>query len=125
MTEVGPELLQQIGRALVKPLRGIVCLGIGLGAAYPDFKTENPTQSVTSMGGLLFMVLSAGYAGAVVVLEAGPVYNLFMSSIKGFALRPMEWVWIAGSFFIVLALSAGAVIVPMRFGENRLRRLEN
>lgn len=104
---------------------GIVCLGIGLGAAYPDFKAENPNQSVTSMGGLLFMVLGAGYAGAVIVLEAGPVYNLFMSSAKGFSLRPVEWVWIAGSFFLVLMLSIGAVVVPMRFGEKRLRQLEN
>jgi ABC-2 type transport system permease protein len=104
---------------------GIVCLGIGLGAAYPDFKSENPNQSVTSMGGLLFMVLSAGYAGAVIALEAGPVYNLFMSSIKGSELRFSEWIWIVGSFLIVLTLSIAAVIVPMRFGEKRLQHLEN
>ena len=71
---------------------GIVCLAIGLGAAYPDFKSENPNQSVTSMGGLLFMVLSAGYAGAVISLEAGPVYHLFISSIKGSELRFSEWI---------------------------------
>jgi hypothetical protein len=31
---------------------GIVALGVGLGAAYPDFKAENPAQTVTSFGGL-------------------------------------------------------------------------
>ncbi|MBW2590920.1 MAG: hypothetical protein JRD71_09440, partial [Deltaproteobacteria bacterium] len=40
---------------------GIVAMGIGLGAAYPDFKAENPTQTVTSFGGLVFMILCAGY----------------------------------------------------------------
>ncbi len=39
---------------------GVVALGVGLGAAYPDFQSENPAQSVTSFGGLLFMLLAAG-----------------------------------------------------------------
>ncbi len=104
---------------------GIVSLAIGLGAAYPDFKSENPGQSVTSLGGLMFMVLGAGYAGAVIALEAGPVYHLFISSVKGFELRLLEWIWIVGSFLIVLALSIAVVAVPMRFGEKRLQHFEN
>jgi len=28
---------------------GIVAMGIGLGAAYPDFKAENPTQTVACL----------------------------------------------------------------------------
>ena len=35
---------------------GIIAMGIGLGAAYPDFNSENPAQSVTSFGGLVFML---------------------------------------------------------------------
>jgi ABC-2 type transport system permease protein len=33
---------------------GIVATGIGFGAAYPDFKAENPAQTVTSFGGLVY-----------------------------------------------------------------------
>ncbi|MCK5195288.1 MAG: hypothetical protein KAQ71_15860, partial [Desulfobulbaceae bacterium] len=51
---------------------GVVSMGIGFGAAYPDFKSENPAQAVTSFGGLLFMMVCAGYIGAVIVIEAGP-----------------------------------------------------
>ena len=40
---------------------GVVAMGVGLGAAYPDFQSENPAQSVTSFGGLLFMLLAAGF----------------------------------------------------------------
>jgi len=38
---------------------GIVSLGIGMGAVYPDFNAENPAKSVTSFGGILFMIISA------------------------------------------------------------------
>ncbi len=58
-------------------------MGIGFGAAYPDFKSENPSQTVTSFGGLMFMMVCAGYVGAVIIIQAGPVYRLFMANIQG------------------------------------------
>jgi len=101
---------------------GVVSMGIGLGAAYPDFKSENPGQAVTGFGGLVFMMLSAVYVGAVIILEAGPVYNLFMAGFHGRALSLPEWVWIIGSFTVAFILSLLVVIVPMKFGERRLSR---
>jgi len=102
---------------------GVVSMGIGFGAAYPDFKSENPAQTVTSFGGLLFMMVCAGYVGAVIIIEAGPVYRLFMANIQGKALTVFEWVWILGSFALVFFLSIAAVMVPMKFGEKRLSKI--
>ena len=102
---------------------GIVAMGIGLGAGYPDFKAENPTQTVTSFGGLIFMILCAGYIGAVILIEAGPVYQIFMAHVHGRPLAPVIWLWIIGSFSTALIFSILAIILPMRFGENRLTRL--
>jgi ABC-2 type transport system permease protein len=102
---------------------GIVAMGIGFGAAYPDFKAENPTQTVTSFGGLIFMILCACYIGAIILLEAGPVYNLFMADIRGKIIPLGIWLWIAGSFSAVLVFSLLAIILPMRFGESRLSKL--
>ena len=101
---------------------GIVALGIGLGAAYPDFKAENPTQTVTSFGGLVFMIVCAGYIGLVILVEAGPVYNLFMADIRGKALSAAIWLWTIGSFASAFVLSLTAIALPMRFGENRLSK---
>ncbi len=100
---------------------GIVSLGIGLGAAYPDFKSENPAQAVTSFGGLLFMLLSALFIGLVVVLEAGPVYTVFMAGVRGRTITLWQWFWVSGSLFLVLLLCILAVAVPMRIGINNLR----
>jgi ABC-2 type transport system permease protein len=99
---------------------GIVSMGIGLGAMYPDFHSENPAQSVTSLGGLIYMTLCMGFIGAVVVLEAGPVYNIFMSAVRGVGLNSFQWIRLVGSFLIVLGLCGAALFIPMRLGEKRV-----
>jgi ABC-2 type transport system permease protein len=102
---------------------GIVAMGIGFGAAYPDFKAENPAQTVTSFGGLVFMITCAAYIGLVILIEAGPVYNLFMAQIRGKDLSAAAWLWIVGSFAAVFVFSLMAIALPMRFGEKRLSKL--
>ena len=99
---------------------GIVAMGIGFGAAYPDFKAENPAQTVTSYGGLIFMITCAALIGTVILIEAGPVYHLFMADMRGRTLSMVGWVWTVGAFSIALAISLLAIILPMRFGEKCL-----
>jgi len=99
---------------------GIVSMGVGFGAAYPDFQSENPAQSVTSFGGLLFMILCAGFIAIIIVLEAGPVYSVFMADFRGVTLSMLQWLWLIGSFSLVLGLCIIALVLPMRWGERRL-----
>ncbi|MBI5846314.1 MAG: hypothetical protein HZB23_16785 [Deltaproteobacteria bacterium] len=102
---------------------GIIALGIGLGAAYPDFTAENPVQSVTGFGGLLFMILSAAFIGAVIVIEAGPVYLVARAGFKGMAVTSAEWLWLWGSFIAAAVLCVIVTVWPMRFGARRLSPL--
>lgn len=102
---------------------GIIAMGIGFGAAYPDFKAENPNQTVTSFGGLVFMMVCAGYIAAIILLEAGPVYHLFMADIRGKIIPAGVWLWIVGSFSAAFVISLISIILPMRFGEARLSKL--
>jgi ABC-2 type transport system permease protein len=99
---------------------GVVSLGIGMGAAYPDFKAENPVQSVTSFGGLLFMLVAAGFIGLVLILEAGPVYRIFMAGFRDRALTSLEWVWTVASFTLAAGICTAAFLLPMRYGHRRL-----
>ncbi len=101
---------------------GIVAMGIGLGAIYPDFKSENPTQAATSLGGLIYMTLCMGFIAAIVVIEAGPAYNIFMTGLRMENLTPFQWVWIVCSFAVVFGLCAEAVVIPMRMGERAIRQ---
>ena len=102
---------------------GIVAMGIGIGAAHADFKAENPAQTVTSFGGLLFMILCAGTIGLVILLEAGPVYHLFMANLRGIPLSLPIRLWIVAAFGAAFIISLFAIVVPMRYGEKRLSQL--
>jgi ABC-2 type transport system permease protein len=73
---------------------------------------------------LIYMTMSIGFIGLVIVLEAGPVYHIFMTGIQGVGLRMIQWVWLVGSFLSVLALCAAAVVIPMRLGARRISQDE-
>jgi ABC-2 type transport system permease protein len=66
------------------------------------------------------MTLCIGFIGAVIVLEAGPVYHIFMSGIRRVSLNTFQWIWFVGSFSFVLALCVTAIVIPMRLGEKRI-----
>ncbi len=100
----------------------VVALGIGLGAAYPDFNAENAAQAITSFGGLIFMMLAAVYITAVIVLEAGPVYRIFMSGIYDQSIPVSWWVWIIGSFSLAALISIFTVIFSMKYGARHLTK---
>jgi ABC-2 type transport system permease protein len=102
---------------------GIVALAIGLGAAYPDFKAENPAQTASSFGGLVFMLTSAVYIGGVILLQAGPVYRLFMAGLHGRPLSTAVWFWTVGAFGAAFVLSILAILLPLRFGAKRLQQM--
>jgi len=103
---------------------GITAMGVGLGAAYPDFRLENMAQVATGFGGMLFMFLCMGFIGSVIVLEAGSVYTIFMARLRGEAIPLVHWVWITLSFGLVAAINVVAVFWPMRLGLERLSRME-
>jgi len=99
---------------------GIVAMGIGLGGAYPDFKSENPAQAVTSFGGLMYMFCSSAFFGSVILLETGPVYLFFKVHFQSHLLTIVDWIWITFSLTLGLFICILAVILPIRFGEKQL-----
>jgi len=103
---------------------GIVGLGIGFGALYPNFRHDNITQVSTGFGGLLYMIVSALFIGSIVVLEAGPVYILFMANTRGEVISVFQWFFIALSFLAVLAIHFAAVLTPMKMGLKALGEYE-
>jgi len=103
---------------------GIVAMGMGFGAIYPKFEYQNIAQVATGFGGLMYMIFSALFMGLIIVLEAGPVYIIFMAHVKGAPITPMEWLFIIPCFFMVLVIIAFAVYKPMKIGLEALSQYE-
>jgi ABC-2 type transport system permease protein len=103
---------------------GIVALGIGLGALYPNFKFENIAQVATGFGGVMYMIVSAIFIASIIVLEAGPVYVIFMANVKGLNLTGLQWLFIIPSFAAVLFIGMLTVYKPMKMGLEALSRHE-
>lgn len=103
---------------------GITALGIGMGAMFPNFKAENIAHISTGLYGLMYMIVCAVFIGSVIVLEASPVYMIFMSKLHKTTLGSLQHLWIMFSFSGVMVLNILAVWLPMRFGLNRLKEIE-
>jgi len=103
---------------------GIVSLGLAVGAAYPRFDADNAARVAAGPGGLIYMVLCVSFIGAVVVLEAWPVYVLFTHHLRGTSLTLFELGGVVASLATVVLLCTGVFAVSLRRGMRRLAAIE-
>ena len=89
----------------------IVGLGTGMGAIFPQFEVENPSQITTGFGGIIYMICSLGLIGLTMLLLVRPVHHLLVTRLKD--IPPTEW-----QMFEIL-LSA-AVIAAFHLSVMRL-----
>jgi ABC-2 type transport system permease protein len=99
----------------------IAGLALGLGAVFPQYDTENAAQIPTSFGGLVFMMLSAGLVGGVVLLEARPVYGYLTAEAFGGVPDPID---MYVGFGLAGLLCLLCTFVPITVALRRLERLE-
>ncbi len=100
----------------------IGALALGFGALFPQFETENAAQIPTSFGGLVFMMTTVALVGAVIVLEAIPVYG-YLSTVYSGGEVHVNLRMIA-SFTGVIALCIAASVIPLRVGLRRMEQFE-
>jgi len=103
---------------------GIVALGIGFGAIYPNFRHENIAQVSTGFGGVMYMIVSSLFVASIIVLEAGPVYFIFMAKLRGEMIAGLWWALIIPAFMMVLFINLLAVHKPMKMGLEALLQHE-
>lgn len=96
-------------------------LALGLGAMFPRYETENAAQIPTSFGGLVFMIVSALVIGAVVILEARPVYDYLTAQLYDTSTDPTSMI---ASFALALLVCLAATFIPLEIAVRKLERLE-
>lgn len=94
------------------------------GALYPRFTVENPAKVSTGFGGMVFMMVSILYIGAVGALSAQPAYVYLRAQVEGTALPAGFWAQTA-LFILAIGLIQGAgTLLPMHAGARRLESRE-
>jgi ABC-2 type transport system permease protein len=96
-------------------------MAIGFGTIFPQFETENAAQIPTSFGGLVYMMASIALIGAVIVLEARPVYSYLSARAFGAVADPREMVL---GFGAAALLCVAATVLPIRVAISRLEAVE-
>ncbi|HVE79844.1 MAG TPA: hypothetical protein VNA89_13325 [Gemmatimonadaceae bacterium] len=99
----------------------IAGLALAFGTFFPQFETENAAQIPTSFGGLVFMMSAVALIGAVVVLEARPVYVYLSAKAWG---RPVDVTEVAVGLTLAGALCVATTVVPLGIAYRRLERVE-
>ncbi len=99
-------------------------LGVGIGAAVPRFKFDNPAEVAVSAGGLIYMGSAIIFGGILTIIAARPAYISisdvrYSQGLEYFS--SSEGLLILGLMFI---LSVLGTILPMWFGWTRLDKHE-
>jgi ABC-2 type transport system permease protein len=96
-------------------------LALALGTVFPQFETENAAQIPTSFGGLVYMMSAIVLIGAVVVLEARPVYGYVSARAFGGSADPLEMIV---GFGLAAALCVATLVVSVTTAIRRLQAVE-
>ncbi len=96
----------------------ITGFGVGLGAAYPNFKAENQAKTAGSLAGILYMLISLLYIGVVLVIESWPVYLYFSKPFHPD--RSERYFFVGLAYFAVVLISLLFAVIPVWIGHRRL-----
>ena len=109
--------------AMVGMTLAITALALGFGALYPNYDTDNMAEIPTSFGGLVFMMAAVSYLGGVIMLLAWPVYGFLSARFQtpGGSAGILPLVLGASG---ALILTATCIVLPLRAGVHKVRKLE-
>jgi ABC-2 type transport system permease protein len=98
----------------------LVGMATGLGARYPRFNAENPTQVASSYGGITFMILAVALIIVTCVLVGWPTSVFLWHQARGIPLPPGAQLTLAAGFAVAAILTLGTCMVSMRTGVRAL-----
>ena len=119
-----PFLKQMAAVAVAFMSFALVGLAAGLGARYPRFAADNPSQVAGSYGGVAFMVLAVLYVIAMIALTGWPSSVYLFAQTRNRALTsPQQWM-MAASFGTAAVMSVAICLLGMRSGVTALQQMD-
>jgi ABC-2 type transport system permease protein len=103
----------------------LVGLATGLGARYPRFTAENPSQVAGSYGGVAFMILAVLLIIVIVVLLGWPSTTYLIYQLRRMPIGTGRLTMMAVSFLAAAAISVSTWLIGMRSGVRALEAMSN
>jgi ABC-2 type transport system permease protein len=110
--------------AIVFMAFALVGLAAGLGAKYPRFAADNPSQVAGSYGGVAFMIVAVLFILVMIVLLGWPSSVYLFSRMRQRPLTDSQTVMIWVCFSSAAALSVLTWLVGMRTGVRALEEMD-
>jgi ABC-2 type transport system permease protein len=121
---VDPFLRRMSAVAIVFMAFALVGLACGLGARYPRFAADNPSQVAGSYGGIAFMILAVLFILAMIVLLGWPSSIYLFAQFRGRPLTSGQEIFIIASFAAAAVLSIATWWLGMRTGVRALQEMD-
>lgn len=121
---VDPFLKVVSATAVVFMSLALVGLAAGLGARYPRFGADHPTQVAGSIGGVMFMIGAVLFLVATIALVAWPSSIYLWHRVRRVPLPSWQQGLMAASFLAAAGLSVATWWLSMRAGVRALDEMD-
>jgi ABC-2 type transport system permease protein len=121
---VDPFLKQMSAVAVLFMAFALVGLACGLGARYPRFAADNPSQVAGSYGGVAFMILAVLFVLVMIVLLGWPSSVYLFARVRSRALTTGQEIFIGAMFAGAAVLSIATWLLGMRTGVRALQEMD-
>ena len=101
----------------------VVALALGFGAVYADFKSENRTVTMGSMGAIMFILTATALQVVIIFIGANPVYRIIIRWLNDHVLNLSDLYFLSAWVIISVVISLGLVIYYFRKGIQMLGNL--
>jgi ABC-2 type transport system permease protein len=125
LLDVDPFLKVVATVAIVFLSFALVGLATGLGARYPRFTVDNPTEVAGSYGGVAFMIVAVLLIIAMIVLVGWPSTTYLLYQLRHRPIPAVRIVMMGVCFAAAVVLAVAAWLQGMRSGVRALEAMSN
>ncbi|MBI3947703.1 MAG: hypothetical protein HY321_17415 [Armatimonadetes bacterium] len=100
---------------------GLVCLAMGLGALFPNFREDNAARIASGAGGTLNVIISLLYVGVLIAVQTYPIHAILTGRVAHWHALRNELALAGGAFLLINALAIG---LPIWLGLRAVDRME-
>ena len=94
----------------------VVGLALAFGSIYADFKAENKTVAMGSMGAIIFLLCATAFQIIIIFVGANPIYRIMKRWLNNYAFNSVDLYLLILWIIVSVLLSVGMVVYLFKKG---------